>query len=93
MAHDMNRRGFLRSSLVLAGGLLVGDEALEALARMTHVRKSFPSAGLLQLPWPNLSIYELPPNLRAGNRALKWGGVIITTKMSYIEPEWPRYGA
>lgn len=39
------RRDFLaRTSLALAGGLLLGDEAMEALARLTHRRKSFPSA-------------------------------------------------
>lgn len=43
----MDRGTFLRrSSLILAGGLLVGDEALEAFAKLTHVRKSFPSAGI-----------------------------------------------
>lgn len=40
----MRRREFLRSSLILGGGLVVGEEALEAFARLTHVRKSFPSA-------------------------------------------------
>jgi hypothetical protein len=43
-APSVGRRGFLRSALVLSGGLLVGDGALEAFARLTHVRKSFPSA-------------------------------------------------
>ena len=41
----MLRRDFLRkTSLALAAGLIVGDEALEAFARLTHQRKSFPSA-------------------------------------------------
>lgn len=42
-----SRRDFLRKgSLALAGGLLFGDAALEALAQLAHVRKSFPSAAL-----------------------------------------------
>ncbi len=41
------RRDFLmRTSLALAGGLILGDEALEAFARLTHVRKTFPSAAV-----------------------------------------------
>lgn len=40
----MNRRNFLTRSGLALGALLVGDEALEAFARLTHVRKSFPSA-------------------------------------------------
>lgn len=42
----MQRRDFLRSSLILGGGLVVGDAALEALERLTHTRKSFPSAAV-----------------------------------------------
>ncbi len=42
----MNRASFFRSLLVGAGGLIVGDEALESFARLTHVRTTFPSAGL-----------------------------------------------
>ena len=42
----MNRRGFLTRSGLALGALVVGDEALEAFARLTHVRKSFPSAAL-----------------------------------------------
>ena len=37
----MNRRGFLKSSLVLGAGLVVGAEALEAMERLTHQRKTF----------------------------------------------------
>ncbi len=91
MAHNINRRGFLRSSLLLAGGLTVSEEALEAFARLTHTRTSFPSAGFVTLPTPELPTYELPPYLRAGNRSIKWGGVIHT--ITHIEPEWLRYGA
>lgn len=40
----MNRRSFLTRSALVLPALLVGDEALEAFARLTHVRKSFPSA-------------------------------------------------
>ena len=93
MAHNIDRRGFLRSSLLLAGGLVVGEEAIDALALLTHTRKSFPSAGFVTLPIPALPIYELPPNLRAGNRSPKWGGVIFTHTITHIEPEWLRYGA
>lgn len=42
----MDRRSFLRrSTLALAGGLLVGDAALEAFDRLTH-RKVFALGGL-----------------------------------------------
>lgn len=42
----MTRRSFLaRSSLALAGGLLVGDAALEAFERLTH-RKVWALGGL-----------------------------------------------
>lgn len=108
MAHDMNRRGFLRSSLLLAGGLLVGDEALEAFARLTHQRKSFPSARvpvfdsqlanmMKQLYHPQ--VYTLSEDrmrairLNAGNRKIEWGGVAYTFTAPRIEPEWLRYGA
>jgi hypothetical protein len=41
------RRDFLRrGSLLVAGGLLLGDAALEAFERLTHVRKSFPSGDI-----------------------------------------------
>lgn len=40
----MNRRNFLTRSALVLPALLVGDAALEAFARLTHVRKSFPSA-------------------------------------------------
>lgn len=46
----MNRRLFLRAGLVSLGGLVVGDEALELLARLTHQRKSFPSAAVPTFP-------------------------------------------
>jgi hypothetical protein len=42
----MNRRTFLTRSGLALGALIVGDEALEQLARLTHVRKTFPSAGV-----------------------------------------------
>lgn len=41
-----SRRDFLRSSLILGGGLVLGSEALEAFERLTHTRKSFPSAAV-----------------------------------------------
>jgi hypothetical protein len=41
-----SRRNFLKSSIVLGAGLVVGAEALEELARLTHVRKSFPVHGM-----------------------------------------------
>ena len=40
----MNRRSFLTRSALVLPALLVGDKALEAFARLTHVRKTFPSA-------------------------------------------------
>lgn len=47
----MDRRLFLRrAAIALAGGLIVGDAALEAMERLTHVRKSFPVAGIQPTP-------------------------------------------
>lgn len=43
----MDRRQFLTRSGLALGALVVGDEAIDAFARMTHVRKSFPSAGVV----------------------------------------------
>jgi hypothetical protein len=42
----VNRRGFLTRSGLALGALLVGDEVLEAMDRLTHQRKSFPSADI-----------------------------------------------
>lgn len=42
----MERRHFLYTLGGAAGALLVGDAALEAYERLTHTRKSFPSAPL-----------------------------------------------
>lgn len=43
----MDRLTFLRrSSIALAGGLILGPAALEEFERLTHVRKSFPSAAI-----------------------------------------------
>lgn len=43
----MERRDFLkRTSIALAGGLILGDAALEAFERLTHRRTMFPSAGV-----------------------------------------------
>ena len=42
------RRDFLRGAITLAGGLIVGEEVLEAFARLTHVRKSFPSSAMMK---------------------------------------------
>ena len=43
---SMSRGQFLRSLGFGAAGLVVGSEAWEQYARLTHVRKSFPSAGM-----------------------------------------------
>lgn len=46
----MDRRAFLRrSSIALAGGLVLGDAALEAFERLTH-RKVFALGGLPESP-------------------------------------------
>lgn len=42
----LNRRCFLTRSGLALGAIVLGDEVLEAFARLTHVRKSFPSAGI-----------------------------------------------
>lgn len=53
----MLRRDFLRrTSLALAGGLVVGDAALELFARLTHTRKSFPSAAIVPR-WTGRAVY------------------------------------
>lgn len=47
----MNRRNFLTRSGLALGALVVGAEALEAMERLTHVRKSFPSATVAPRIW------------------------------------------
>ena len=42
----MNRRSFLTRSGLALGALIVGDEVLEAMERLTHTRTSFPSAAI-----------------------------------------------
>lgn len=42
----MNRSAFLRRLAIGTTGLLLGNEALEAFARLTHVRTMFPSAAM-----------------------------------------------
>lgn len=65
----MNRATFGKSLIALAGGLLVGDEALEALERLTH-RKVFAlgdgittwNRGLVDLTgWTQYASVSLPP--------------------------------
>lgn len=47
-----SRRDFLRkTTIALAGSLIVGDQAIELFERLTHVRKSFPSAEIYR--WPH----------------------------------------
>lgn len=43
---SQTRRGFLGTVAAAGAAVLCGEEVLEAFARLTHVRKSFPSAGL-----------------------------------------------
>lgn len=46
------RRNFLRMlGLATTGAVLTGPDVLEAFARLTHVRKSFPSANLAPKLW------------------------------------------
>lgn len=42
----MNRGAFLKRLTLGVGGLIVGEQVLEELARLGHVRKSFPSAAV-----------------------------------------------
>lgn len=51
----LSRRGFLTRSGLALGALVVGDEVLETLARLTHVRKIFPGAGLPSVSWRPLN--------------------------------------
>ncbi len=44
----MNRSAFLKRLALGSAGLLVGDEVLEAFARLTHTRTMFPSAALVE---------------------------------------------
>jgi hypothetical protein len=63
----MLRRDFLRrTSLALAGGLILGDEALEAFARLTHQRKSFPSAAIPR------DYYGVITDIRDGTITVNW---------------------
>ena len=58
-----SRRAFLRrTSLALAGGILLGDAALELFARLTHRRTMFPSA------WPEL--HGVPWSMAPGPESL-----------------------
>ncbi len=43
----MNRRSFLGLIGTTAAGIAMGEDVLEAFARLTHVRTNFPS------PWPS----------------------------------------
>ena len=43
---SMNRAGFLKSLALGAGGLIVGEQVLEAWDRLTWKRTMFPSAGI-----------------------------------------------
>ncbi len=76
----MNRRTFLTRSGLALGALIVGDEALEQLARLTHVRKAFPSAGVARLP-------TLVEYARAARLDRKRMAVVemFTRRNSYIE--------
>lgn len=47
----MNRRSFLTRSGLALGALIVGDEVLEAVERLTHQRKVFPSASVVPRIW------------------------------------------
>ena len=59
----MDRRSFLRrSTIALAGGLLVGDAAIEAFDRLTH-RKVFALGGVPESPL-GLSEFERMTLLR-----------------------------
>ena len=47
----MDRRSFLRrTSIALAGGLILGDAAMELFERLTYTRTLFPSAEIHR--WP-----------------------------------------
>lgn len=75
-----SRRDFLRrTSLALAGGLIVGDAAMELFERLTHHRKSFPSASLFgnRIPGNRYEVWELKENGMYSHRieypSSKWG--------------------
>lgn len=59
----MNRRDWLTRSGLALGALIVGDEALDAFARLTHVRKSFPGAAVPSA-WRHAHFrVAVPPNV------------------------------
>ena len=93
-----SRRGFLRMMGLASAGLVVGDAALEAFERLTHVRKSFPSA---PIP-PDVSgvhghyidvrdfgargdgiTFDLPAIQRAINAAGRSGGIVVFPEGTY----------
>ena len=76
----MLRRNFLRGSLALAGGLVVGDEVLEAFARLTHRRKSFPSA------WPG----QVIGTFATERRGSYWRRIEVSYRTAKILRSWVR---
>ena len=77
-----SRRDFLRrGAIALAGGLIVGDAALEMFERLTHVRKSFPSADVGGIRYSS-DIWERLGNGYWSHRTEypglpgKWGAVV-----------------
>ena len=93
-----SRRSFLRTlGLASAGAVLVGPDVLEAFARLTHVRKSFPSAGVPQR-WYGVGhyldvrdfgavgdgiAYDLPAIQRAIDAAGRRGGTVVFPSGTY----------
>ena len=76
------RRDFLRkTTIALAGGLVVGDAAMELFERLTHKRKSFPSAAI-GAEYYSYDIWERMENGQWSHRTEyparegKWGTVV-----------------
>lgn len=84
----MDRRNFIRrTALALAGGLVVGDAALEAFARLTH-RKVFALGSPLDLD-DNLVIYS-SDNIRV-IKAAERGLPPVTWRRSEVSDGLERY--
>lgn len=79
----MDRRTFLRrTSIALAAGLVVGEEALEAFAKLTHQRKSFP----VGVPYQSRFVYwdasiKAPPGITYVSLVRVSGNIEVTPEM------------
>ena len=82
-----SRRSFLRTlGLASAGAVLVGPDVLEAFARLTHVRKSFPSAGIPGAYSLNSAMTEIYSKV---NREVYEAMRAMTEEYSWVDDDSP----